>query len=401
MKKNKTASWLVWQIFLPLLIVVPLFPNPSWAQSSTTLSEMKEVAGEERSFFGKNFALVIGVGDYEADWQDLPGISKDIQSVKDILKDLGFTVFPVENPSSMLLEDVFNTFINQYGQEKNAHLLIYFSGHGYTMKFNGKEIGFIVPADTPLPALDKEGFLLKALSLFQIGRFADRIKAEQALFVFDSCFSRPFFFTDPGRLPGPSLDKSGKHARQFITACSSNEKLPLKSVFRPRFVSALKGEADLNGDSLLTGTELGEFLLKTVSEDSQGQQHPQYGRMDLSRPSHGDFVFSKKLKPSLIKLEQEELGLQERRKKLIEEEKKYIKESLELKLLKEQLRKIKDKQQEMEKMLTFEREQRLKLEKRVGKKQEQVQTMEKDGRCLDDEELIFVPCGDRGTYLQY
>lgn len=269
------------------------------------------------------------------------------------------------------------------------------------MKFNGKEIGFIVPADTPWPALDKEGFLLKALSLFQIGKFADRIKAEQALFVFDSCFSRPFFFTGPRRLPESSLDKLGKHARQFITACSSTEKLPLKSLFSPQFVSGLKGKADLNGDGFLTGSELGRFLLKTVSKDSQGLQHPQYGRMDLSLPSLGDFVFSINPKPFLKKLDQEGLGLQERGKKLIEEEKKYAKKRLELKLIKEQLRKIINKQQELEKALVSEREQRLKLQKRLEKKQEQVPTMENVERCLDEEEFIFLPCGERGTYLQY
>lgn len=94
-----------------------------------------------------------------------------------------------------------------------------------------------------------------------------------------------------------------------------------------------------------------------------------------------------------------------------EEERKYAIERLELKLLKEQLLefkllkeqliKVKSKQKELEEKLMNERTKRLQLEERLEGKQGKDRTLRKFDICFDEEEFIFVPCGERGTYLKY
>ena len=84
----------------------------------------------------------------------------------------------------------------------------------------------------------------------------------------------------------------GDVRRQFITAGSADETVPDESIFRRQFVAALTGEGDVDGDGFVTGTELGEFLQKTVVNYSRAAQHPQYGKIRNPNLDKGDFVFS-------------------------------------------------------------------------------------------------------------
>lgn len=67
--------------------------------------------------------------------------------------------------------------------------------------------------------------------------------------------------------------------------------MPDESIFRHQFLAALRGEADVNGDAYVTGTELGEFLQSKVVNYSKGAQHPQYGKIRNPNLDKGDFVF--------------------------------------------------------------------------------------------------------------
>jgi len=49
----------------------------------------------------------------------------------------------------------------------------------------------------------------------------------------------------------------------------------------------LKGEADLNKNNVVTGTELGAYLRPTVSKASENNQTPLYGRLE----GEGEFIF--------------------------------------------------------------------------------------------------------------
>ncbi len=79
--------------------------------------------------------------------------------------------------------------------------------------------------------------------------------------------------------------------RQFLTSDGADEAVPDKSVFAQQFVNGLHGEADINQDDYITGTELGEFLQNSVVNYTRGRQHPQYGKIRNPMLGKGDFVF--------------------------------------------------------------------------------------------------------------
>ena len=67
------------------------------------------------------------------------------------------------------------------------------------------------------------------------------------------------------------------------------------SVFTLNLNRGLKdGNADLNGDDVITANELGLFLSEKVTIDSEGQQTPQYGRMTTQE---GEFIFINSVDP--------------------------------------------------------------------------------------------------------
>jgi hypothetical protein len=58
-------------------------------------------------------------------------------------------------------------------------------------------------------------------------------------------------------------------------------------LFTGFFLKALEGEADINKDGVVTGSELGAYLRPTVSEASNQAQTPLYGRLE----GEGEFLF--------------------------------------------------------------------------------------------------------------
>jgi len=248
--------------------------------------------GKEVILYKESHALVIGVSEYTNGWPRLPGVKSDVQEVKAALEAHGFNVIVSMNPDRDTLERAFNSFINQYAHNPENRLLFYFAGHGYTFKLAyGGEMGYIIPADAPLPENNEIEFLAKAMDMQMIEVYARRIQAKHALFLFDSCFSGSLFAISRA-VPESISSKTANAVRQFITSGSANETVPDQSVFRQQFITALDGEGDNNRDGYVTGSELGIFLEDTVINYSRGSQHPQYGKIRDRYLDKGDFVFT-------------------------------------------------------------------------------------------------------------
>jgi len=86
-------------------------------------------------------------------------------------------------------------------------------------------------------------------------------------------------------------EKSTRPVRQFITAGEAGEQVPDKSVFKIVFPDGIKGDADLNDDGYVTGSELGMHLQNSVVNYTRGGQHPQYGKINNPKLDKGDFIF--------------------------------------------------------------------------------------------------------------
>jgi formylglycine-generating enzyme required for sulfatase activity len=246
--------------------------------------------GDATTLYRESWALVIGVSDY-AYWPRLPGVKKDVPRVKEVLEEHGFRVETLMNLSSERLKKAFDDFINAHGQEEQNRLLFYFAGHGHTITNTyGGEMGYIVPVDAPLATKDERGFKAKALDLQLVEVYARRIQAKHALFLFDSCFSGSLFSATRS-VPLPISNKAKLPVRQFITSGAAEEAVSDDSWFCREFVEGLRGEADLDGDGYITGTDLSTFLQDRVITYSRDRQHPQYGKVADPNLDKGDFVF--------------------------------------------------------------------------------------------------------------
>ena len=270
------------------LVLLTLFP----ASSNTTTRGINITSKQGQSFYlYKDYhALVVGISNYEK-WPDLPNAVKDAREVATKLEQLGFEVKLVLNPSSREMKNTLTEVVYGMGNLKNRALLFYFAGHGETLQLaDGTELGYIIPSDCPLKMKDPMGFDNKAVSMKEMEILALKVKCKHLLMVFDSCFSGSIF----NLVRAAPLDISEKSAlpvRQFITAGGSGEQVPDQSVFKVVFLNGIAGDADLNGDGYVTGSELGMHLQEKVVNYSRGGQHPQYGKINNPKLDRGDFIF--------------------------------------------------------------------------------------------------------------
>ena len=258
--------------------------------------KLKENDGRENEtyLYKESWALVIGVSNYEH-WPELPGVEKDVERVRNALEKHGFKIQYLLNPTRQEFKTAIDDFINARGLDFENRLVIYFAGHGVTLKGpDNREEGYLVMRDSPSTEPDETKFIQKAAPIGWMERYAKDIKSKHVLFVFDSCFSGKLF-EEIRRRGEPSTGELIKPVRQFITAGTANQRVPDKSIFCDYFVRALDGDADSNNDGLMTGTELGDYLKRRVTEDSRRSQTPQtpmVGKIADPKLNQGDFVFS-------------------------------------------------------------------------------------------------------------
>lgn len=275
-----TSWWLA-------LTTMLLLPAPVWSADLV----VKDSSGTALLSYVESHALVIWAGDYSNNfWKKLNNLREDAQQVEAALRRQGFDVTTVANPTGVGLRTSLESFVQRFGFKPNSRLVIYFAGHGWT---RNNDLGYLVPVDAP-DASSVAGdldFARQALSMEQILSWAKQMEAKHVLFIFDSCFSGAVFKVRSGSRPPAYLErKISLPVRQFITAGDANEVVPARSLFTPLLVRGLDGEADLNHDGYITGSELGDYLPQMLSAYSK-DQNPQYGKIRDPRLDEGDIVF--------------------------------------------------------------------------------------------------------------
>lgn len=339
-------------LFIVVLLLIRI-SNAAALQRGVVPTPVMDREGNKVVLYKESHALIVGISQYSIGWPMLPGVQNDIEQVEFALKENGFRTVVLSNPTHDALKKAIENFINEHGQEVDNRLLFYFAGHGHTLKLSfGEDMGYFVPADAPDPQQDKHGFLSKGLNMELMQVYAKQIQSKHALFLFDSCFSGSFFSISRS-VPANISYKTSQPVRQFITSGSANELVPDKSIFREQFIKALQGEGDLDSDSYVTGSELGEFLQKNVINYSQGSQHPQYGKMRNPRLDKGDFVFPIKRTDDVgttTDIVEEEIKKLSTEQERFEVEKNQLKEARRLAMQRKQIEKERKrlKQERME-----------------------------------------------------
>ncbi|ADD67097.1 peptidase C14 caspase catalytic subunit p20 [Denitrovibrio acetiphilus DSM 12809] len=284
------------RLFLISFFVLVSLPVLAADRAAVSADRLAQITADE--LFSVSAAFVAGSENYSGGWAELSGVRDDVRDVAELLKDAGFTVETNINLTRQGYIDALDKFFRKYAGNRKARLLVYYAGHGHTLKTNEDKTGYIVLSNAKVPDRDLKGFLAGSIPMDYFSDRAKSLKAKQVLFVFDSCFSGTVFSTMRS-VPALVLEMLQKPVRQFISSGTDEQMVPDESVFRRRFVTGLRGGADSDKNGIITGSELGTYLNRSVSAYSGGTQTPVFGKM----PGYeGEFVFfTPKEKPVLAK----------------------------------------------------------------------------------------------------
>ena len=249
-----------------------------------------ETTSQKKALYGRSFAIVIGINHYEK-WPGLEFAVADANAIKNTLEKTGFDditlIMDKEATQRRILTELFHKLPQKVN--RNDRVLFYFAGHGQTEDLpGGGKKGYIIPVDA-----ETASYASTAVSMEQIRSLSSRIAAKHIFYVMDCCYSGLGLSRSAGVWPGISdyLRKvSAMRVVQIITAGGQGEQVQEREghgLFTSYFLKAIEGEADIDKDNVVTGTELGAYLRPTVSNASRQSQTPLFGRLE----GEGEFLF--------------------------------------------------------------------------------------------------------------
>ncbi len=239
--------------------------------------------------YGQSWAITIGIDEYSR-WPRLQHAAKGAETIGQTLVDkFGFSperVISLKNGEATR-NGILAAFHErlQHNLKPDDRVFVFFAGHGATRHLSsGRDLGYIVPVDS-----DPEKFASDAIPMTEIQNIAESLPARHVLFVMDACYS------GLGLTRGASgflHENARRQGRQMLTAGGADQLVADggpngHSIFTWTLLQALAGRADLNGDSLITATELAAYIAPSVAGVSR--QTPAFGSLPGSEG--GDFVF--------------------------------------------------------------------------------------------------------------
>ncbi|MBD2080628.1 caspase family protein [Leptolyngbya sp. FACHB-17] len=250
---------------------------------------------------GRFIVVVVGINDY-ANWQKLKNAVQDAIGFQQALIDkLGFLapIPPLINGAATkdaieaLIEDQLRDVL-----EEDDSLVLFFAGHGHTRVEDHSETGFIVPVDARRP--DSKEYWSDYIRLSHWLEEIAELPARHILVILDSCHSgfalggAAHSFRDAVRY---QKDLTQRRSRKVITSAQREQPaldggaIPGHSLFTGTLIHGFNwGEADLEGNGLITGSELGLFVQQKVAQASNSAQTPGFGSFHLD--DRGEIVFS-------------------------------------------------------------------------------------------------------------
>ncbi len=243
---------------------------------------------------GKAHALVIGISDFDDDsWPDLQGVDQEVSDISAAFERQGFQIAPMSKSGKIDHVDLakrINDFFRQYGQDAENRLVVYIATHGYADPNDPNPTGYLVASDAGAPS---GGRVTNAFSVDQLQVTLTGLAAQHVYLFFNSCFSAAM-------LPKPTranldervvrkagigtlseetaewtLELLSHNARLALTAGNAGQTVPdVDNPFKTAVVDALDGAADMDGDGLILGTEIGQFVRGRVARETRLANHP-------------------------------------------------------------------------------------------------------------------------------
>lgn len=270
--------------------------------------------------FTRNLAVVIGINDYEYVTQ-LGTAFNDAKKLAGILRSQpephNYEIVPLEEaqPGLTSLKTLLNDTLPNVITEQDR-LLFYFAGHGYPADSVEGPAGYLVPRDA------KPGEMASFLSMEYLHNALSKLDCRHLLIILDCCFAGSFRWAVTRHIAAPTVMYKERFQRytqnnawQVITSAAADQKAfdilfdnrvkrvkedveHLKedvehSPFAEELFEALeKGTADVNGDGIVTATELYLHLSETLRARTLGLRQQQVpGLWPLRKHDKGEFIF--------------------------------------------------------------------------------------------------------------
>ncbi len=242
--------------------------------------------------YSESWAIIIGIDDY-AKWPKLQYAVRDAQAIREtLIQKYGFgseRVVSLTNKEATRVGilDAFHDKLAHGGMQKNDRLFVFFAGHGATRQLSsGRDLGYIIPVDS-----DPNQMATDAIPMTELQNIAESLPAKHALFIMDACYSG-LGLTRGGSAGNFLRDNAKRIGRQMLTAGGADQLVADggpngHSIFTWTLLQGLAGKGDLNGDGIITATELAAYVAPAVSAVSR--QTPAFGSLPGSEG--GDFVF--------------------------------------------------------------------------------------------------------------
>ena len=244
--------------------------------------------------YRQSHALVIGINEYERAPR-LEQATNDAEGFARVLHErFDFTEHNVTilTDSRATKTEILRLFM-RYAQDdavgNDDRIIVYFAGHGHTVRARRGETGFLIPAD------GDPSDLSTLIRWDDLTRNADLIPAKHMFFVMDACYGGLALTRSP--LQAGSMrfltDMLQRFSRQVLTAGKADEPVadangPRSghSLFTGHLLDALEGRAMSEG--VITASGVMGYVYQQVANDPYSRQTPHYGFLE----GDGDFIFS-------------------------------------------------------------------------------------------------------------
>jgi hypothetical protein len=240
---------------------------------------------------GQKFALIIGISRYKNNLKGIPNLKyadEDARAIYDFLQKPTGGGFARENmlllqneqATTATVREALTQFVTRASE--NDLLLIFFAGHGAPDPFYPQNL-YLITYDTNFAEMEQT-----ALAMANVGKFVEQnVRSKRVVMFFDACHSA-------GLSTGGTRDLANNLAnlylqkllyaqdgRAIITSSDVNEASRESQkwgnghgVFTYYLLEGLKGNADTNGDRLVSVGELFRYVQQKVRQDTKLQQNP-------------------------------------------------------------------------------------------------------------------------------
>lgn len=286
-----------------------------------TGANYRDVAGPAESATSiarpaRAWVAVIGIDRYRA-WNRLYNAVSDARGVLQLFTGLGFEVVGRPLFDEMATGEAIHRLVvdDLAGLGPEDSLVLFFAGHGHTVtrKYTGTALvkdGYLIPVDGDRPGSGAATWLRLESWLTEVSR----IPARHILVLLDACHSGlalgPIIkWRTRGETSGykePLEQLRARRSRRIITS-ALDDQLALDSgpvhghsLFTGCLIEALTGGLfTRTGQSLVTGSEIGNYVQRRVEAYPGSAQTPDFGALELD--NRGELVVRLAPDPQLVR----------------------------------------------------------------------------------------------------